>query len=107
MTPIERIASATHVPCGREHVHTGRSLATISSGLCLLLGIQSVLLMAQKPYLRPDHRNGGGSQARGIEVGLVAKLAGHADANVTLGHYTQAVRGGDAAIGALEQAYGG
>ncbi len=33
-------------------------------------------------------------QAQGIEVGLVAKLAGHANAVVTLGHYTQAVRGG-------------
>jgi integrase len=30
-------------------------------------------------------------QAQGIEVGLVAKLAGHASAAVTLGHYTQAV----------------
>jgi hypothetical protein len=32
-------------------------------------------------------------QAQGIEVGLVAKLAGHASAVVTLRHYTQAVRG--------------
>jgi hypothetical protein len=31
-------------------------------------------------------------QAAGIEVGLVAKLAGHANAVVTLGHYMQAVR---------------
>jgi integrase len=38
-------------------------------------------------------------QAQGIEVGLVAKLA------VTLGHYTQAVRGGEAAVAALERAY--
>jgi integrase len=38
-------------------------------------------------------------------VGLVAKLAGHANANVTLGHYTQAVRGGEAAAAALEQTY--
>jgi integrase len=44
-------------------------------------------------------------QMQGVEVGLVAKLAGHANANVTLGHYTQAVRGGDAAIAALEKAY--
>lgn len=43
-------------------------------------------------------------QANGIEVGLVAKLAGHASAAVTLGHYTQAVRGGDLAIATLEQA---
>ena len=32
-------------------------------------------------------------QAQRIEVGLVAKLAGQASAVVTLGHYTQAVRG--------------
>jgi integrase len=45
-------------------------------------------------------------QAHGIEVGLVAKLAGHSNAVVTLGHYTQAVRGGEAAVAALERAYG-
>jgi integrase len=44
-------------------------------------------------------------QAQGIEIGLVAKLAGHANANVTLGHYTQAVRGGQDALAALERAY--
>jgi integrase len=44
-------------------------------------------------------------QAQGIEVGLVAKLAGHANANVTLGHYTQAVRGGADAMAALDRAY--
>ena len=41
-----------------------------------------------------------------IEVGLVAQIAGHANPTVTLSHYTQAVRGGAAAITALEQAYG-
>ena len=41
-------------------------------------------------------------QAQGIELGLVAKLAGHANANVALGHYTQAVRGGENAVAALE-----
>ncbi|MET3646295.1 tyrosine-type recombinase/integrase [Phyllobacterium ifriqiyense] len=44
-------------------------------------------------------------QAQGIEVGLVARLAGHANATVTLGHYTQAVRGGEVAVDALERAY--
>ncbi|MET4455563.1 tyrosine-type recombinase/integrase [Bradyrhizobium sp. RT3b] len=44
-------------------------------------------------------------QAQGIEVGLVAKIAGHANANVTLGHYTQAVRGGESAAAALERAF--
>lgn len=44
-------------------------------------------------------------QAQGIEIGLVAKLAGHSDPAVTLGHYTQAVRGGEMAIHRLEDAY--
>jgi len=44
-------------------------------------------------------------QAQGVEVGLVAKMAGHANANVTLTHYTQAVRGGEAAVMLLETAY--
>lgn len=45
-------------------------------------------------------------QAQGIEVGLVAQIAGHANPTVTLGHYTQAVRDGSAAIEALDRAYG-
>jgi integrase len=44
-------------------------------------------------------------QAQGIEVGLVAKLAGHANATVTLAHYTHAVRGGEIAVQALERAF--
>jgi integrase len=46
-------------------------------------------------------------QAKGVEVGLVAKLAGHANAAITLSHYTQAVRGGKQALESLEQAYTG
>lgn len=60
------------------------------------------------PYVTPHsarHSFISTLQAQGIEVGLVAKLAGHANANVTLGHYTQAVRGGEAAMVALDQAY--
>lgn len=45
-------------------------------------------------------------QAQGVEVGLVAKLAGHANPSVTLGHYTQAVRGGAEALAVLDRAYG-
>lgn len=44
-------------------------------------------------------------QSQGVEVGLVAKLAGHANPTVTLGHYTQAVRGGADAISGLERAF--
>jgi integrase len=46
-------------------------------------------------------------QAQGIEVGLVAKLAGHKSAVVTLSHYTHAMRGGEDAVKALDRAYSG
>ncbi|QFR33830.1 site-specific integrase [Ancylobacter sp. TS-1] len=61
------------------------------------------------PYVTPHsarHSFISTLQAQGIEVGLVAQIAGHANPNVTLGYYTQAVRGGSAAIAALEQVYG-
>ena len=60
------------------------------------------------PYVTPHsarHSFISTLQAQGIEVGLVAQIAGHANPTVTLGHYTQAVRGGDAAIAALDRAY--
>ena len=60
------------------------------------------------PYVTPHsarHSYISTMQAAGVEVGLVAKLAGHASAVVTLGHYTQAVRGGGEAAEALEKAY--
>jgi len=46
-------------------------------------------------------------QAQGAEVGLVAKLAGHKSAVVTLSHYTHAMRGGEDAVKALDRAYAG
>jgi integrase len=61
------------------------------------------------PYVAPHaarHSFISTLQAHGVEVGLVAKLAGHANATVTLGHYTQAVRGGEDAIARLDVAYG-
>lgn len=60
------------------------------------------------PYITPHaarHMFVSALQAQGVEVGLVAKLAGHANPTVTLGHYTQAVRGGADAVKALEAAY--
>jgi len=45
-------------------------------------------------------------QAQGVEVAVVAKLAGHKNANVTLGHYTHAMRGGEAAVEMLDKAFG-
>src|SRR5262249_13361302 len=62
------------------------------------------------PYVTPHsarHTFISTLQAQGRVVGLVAKLAGHANANVTLGHYTQAVRGGEVAVNTLEGAYFG
>lgn len=61
------------------------------------------------PYVTPHaarHAFASALQAEGIEVGLAAKLAGHANPVVTTGHYTQAVRGGKDAVAALERAYG-
>ena len=46
-------------------------------------------------------------QAQGVEVGLVAKLAGHKSAVVTLSHYTHAMRGGEDAVKTLDRAYAG
>jgi hypothetical protein len=46
-------------------------------------------------------------QASGTEVGLAAELAGHADPTITLGYYTQAVRGGTQAIDRLDRMYRG
>ncbi|MET3663138.1 tyrosine-type recombinase/integrase [Aquamicrobium ahrensii] len=62
------------------------------------------------PYVTPHsarHSFISTLQAQGIEIGLVAQIAGHANPTVTLGHYTQAVRDGSAAIEALDRAYGG
>jgi hypothetical protein len=39
--------------------------------------------------------------------GLVAKLAGHKSAVVTLSHYTHAMRGGEDAVKAVDKAYAG
>ena len=66
------------------------------------------LLRLGLPYVTPRsarHLFISALQAQGVEVGLVAKLAGHASAAVTLALYTTAVRGGEAAMVALDQAY--
>lgn len=44
-------------------------------------------------------------QAQGVEVGLVAKLAGHKNAVVTLSHYTHAMRGGEDAVKSLDACF--
>ena len=69
------------------------------------------LKAAGVPYVTPHsarHAFVSNLQAQGVEVGLVAKIVGHANAQVTLGHYTQAVRGGaDAAEGGAGAGGGG
>ena len=60
------------------------------------------------PYVTPHsarHAFISTLQATGIEIAVVAKLAGHADPAVTLSHYTQPVRDGSGAVVALEMAY--
>lgn len=60
------------------------------------------------PYVTPHsarHFFISNLQAQGVEVGLVAKLAGHSNPTITLGHYTQAVRGGEEAVEALTNAF--
>lgn len=44
-------------------------------------------------------------QAQGVEVGLVAKLAGHKNPHVTLTVYTHAMKGGEEAVKALDRAF--
>ena len=63
---------------------------------------------AEVPYVTPHsarHAFISNLQAQGVEVGLVAKIAGHANPTVTLGHYTQAVRDGHEQIAKLDDAY--
>ncbi|NEU14860.1 site-specific integrase [Methylobacterium sp. BTF04] len=67
-----------------------------------------LLKRAGVPYVTPHsarHSFISMLQAEGVEVGLVAKIAGHASPAVTLSHYTQAVRGGEVALAAIERAY--
>ena len=45
-------------------------------------------------------------QSQGVEVGLVAKIAGHANAQVTLQYYTHAVRDSEGMMDHLTAAYG-
>ena len=63
--------------------------------------------MPKGPQRQKAARRGYSStlQLQGVELGVVAKLLGHANANVTLSHYTQAMRGGESAVAALEEAY--
>lgn len=67
-----------------------------------------MLKRAGVPYVTPHsarHAFISILQAEGIEVGLVAKIAGHKSPAVTLSHYTQAVRGGEAASLAIDRAF--
>jgi integrase len=45
-------------------------------------------------------------QAQGVEVGLVAKIAGHSSPRITLQYYTHAIRENDGIMDKLDQAYG-
>ncbi len=45
-------------------------------------------------------------QAQGVELGVVAKIAGHANPNITLQYYTHAVREHEGVMDELSNAYG-
>jgi integrase len=60
------------------------------------------------PYMPPHgarHLFISALQSAGVEVGLVAKLAGHANPAITLSVYTRPLREGGSAIASLEAAY--
>src|SRR3954462_13854117 len=65
VTPIERTASATLCPCDTS-TSTWRSFATISSGLCLFLGIVVLLGSKAIPQGGPLQR---GRISEGLAVG--------------------------------------
>ena len=46
-------------------------------------------------------------QAQGVEVPLVARLAGHRNEAITLSVYSHPMRGGEDAVKALDRAYAG
>jgi integrase len=67
-----------------------------------------LLKRAGVPYVTPHaarHSFISTLQAEGVEVGLVAQIAGHASPVVTLSHHTQAVRGGEVQQAAIDRAY--
>jgi integrase len=69
---------------------------------------RNALRNAGVPYVTPHSARHGfisTLQAQGVELGLVAALVGHSNATVTLGVYTQAVRGGEDAVEALARAF--
>ena len=45
-------------------------------------------------------------QAQGVEIGLVAKIAGHSSPQITLQYYTHAVREYDGMMNELNEVYG-
>lgn len=45
-------------------------------------------------------------QAQGVEIGIVAKIAGHSNPQITLQHYTHQVRDSDGVMDKLNTAYG-
>src|SRR4051812_9167815 len=79
VTPIERTASATGVPCATS-TSTWRSLDTISSGLCLFLDMGSVLLRLSRAIPQ-----GGPLQGGRIKSALTEQATGLRTAAESLG----------------------
>ena len=103
--PDGRVFTALGTSGSRRHVRQGMPLTYANFRNSYW---RPVFKRLGLPYVSPHsarHTFISTLQANGIEVGLVAKLAGHANATVTLTHYTHAVRGGHTALAALEEAY--
>ena len=100
-----RVFPCLGVASGKRHKTTGRALSYTNF---IYTYWRPGLKAAGVPPVTPHsarHTFISTLQANGVELGLVAKLAGHSNVAVTLGHYTQAVRGGELALQSLESAY--
>jgi integrase len=100
-----RVFPCLGVGNGKRHKTTGRALSYTNF---IYTYWRPSLKAAGVPLVTPHsarHTFISTLQASGVELGLVAKLAGHSNVAVTLGHYTQAVRGGEVALQSLESAY--
>ena len=100
-----RVFPCLGVASGSRHKTTGRALSYTNF---IYTYWRPGLRAAGVPLVTPHsarHTFISTLQANGVELGLVAKLAGHSNVAVTLGHYTQAVRGGELALQSLDSAY--
>ena len=100
-----RVFPCLGMPTGKRHRKAGRPLSYTNFIYTYWRpGLRAVGVPLVTPH-SARHTFISTLQASGIELGVIAKLAGHSNVAVTLGHYTQAIRGGEPALEALENAY--